>query len=257
MNRNRIYSLPIILSLSGCYGGGVLVIPAETHSHTTTIITHNAPPPFAPAHGYRHHYRDHELQFDTAYGVYLVINSPGLYFYQDHYIRFYNDGWQITSRLQDRWRPARQSDIPSRLNLAIRRDKKRHAVQQLRHDEHNDRHRNEHRNEQRDNHHPKQYADRHETPRHGHRRHYQEQELRFDARIGAYIIVNQPGIYFSDNHYLRLHRGAWQTANKLDGRWRVAERQEVPEKLTKARHAKKDKPVKIDQHGNQYKESWR
>lgn len=246
MNRNRIYSLLIILSLSGCYGGGVLVIPAETHSHTTTIITHNAPPPYAPAHGYRQHYYDNELQFDTAYGVYLVINNPGLYFYHDHYIRFYNDGWQITSRLQDHWRPARQNDIPLKLERAKHHGKKRH-------DEQNDRHRNE----QRNNHHADQHADPQRVPKHGHRRHYQEHELRFDARIGAYIIVNQPGIYFSDNHYLRLHRGAWQTANTLNGRWRVAARQEVPEKLSKARHAKKDRPVKIDPRGNQYKENWR
>jgi hypothetical protein len=245
MNRNRIYSLLITLSLSGCYGGGVLVIPADTHSHTTTVVTHYAPPPYAPPHGYRHRYYDNELQFDTAFGVYLVINNPGLYFYHDHYIRFYNNGWQITNRLQDRWRPARPNDIPIKLERAKHHDKKRDAEEQQRHEEHHEKHRDD----QRDNHSTNDY----EKPKHGQRRHYQNHELSFDSRIGAYIIVNQPGIYFSDNHYLRLYRGNWQAANQLDGRWRAAQWQEVPEKLTKARHAKKDRPVKIDQHGNQYK----
>lgn len=238
MNRNSIYSLLITLSLSGCYGGGVLVIPADTHSHTT-IITHNAPPPHAPAHGYRHRYYDHELKFDSGYGVYLVLNKPGLYFYNDHYIRFYNDSWQITNRLQDRWRPARQNDIPLKLERTRHHDKKRYVEEQPRHEKHHER------------------TNHYVTPKHGQRRHHQNHELSFDSRLDAYIIVNQPGIYFHDDHYLRFYRNVWQATSKLDGRWRAAQRQEVPEKLTKARHAKKEKPVKAEHPGKQHREDWR
>ena len=249
MNRNRIYSLLITLSLSSCYGGGVLVIPAETHSHTT-IVTHNAPPPHAPAHGYRHRYDNHELKFDTGYGVYLVLNNPGLYFYNDHYIRFYNDSWQITNRLQDRWRPARQNDVPLKLERTKHHDKKRYAEvmhgPDKHYDNHHDEQRDNHHDSRHDNQHANQHTNGHDKPKHGQRRHYQDHELKFDSRIDAYIIVNQPGIYFHDDHYLRFYRNVWQATSKLDGRWRAAKRQEVPEKLTKARHPKKDKPAKTD-----------
>lgn len=236
--------LPLLLAilfLSGCYTRGVLVIPAETHSHSTTVVTRHVPPPHAPAHGHRHRHHDHELRFDSGFGAYLVINVPGLYFYNDHYMRFHNNGWQITNRLNGKWRAARQNDVPRKL-------KNRHAKK------HRTENRKEHRNEHRKEDRREQRRDQHEAPKHGHRRHHHNHELRFDAGIGAYTIRKQPGIYFLNNRYLRHHRGAWQTTKKLNGRWRAAKDKEIPRKLKKAKQTKKEKRNKKSER--RHKEKW-
>lgn len=242
MKTNRISILfPLALAtlfLSGCNTRGVLVIPADTHSHTT-VVTRYAPPPHAPAHGHRHRHHDHDLRFDTDFGAYLVISMPGIYFYGDHYIRFYNNSWQITTRLKDKWRPARQNDIPRKL-------KTRHAKKHQHRDERRNKHRNEHR---RDEH-------RNDAPKHGHRRHHHNHDLSFDSKIGAYIILKQPGIFFHNDRYIRHHRGAWQTTNKLNGRWRTARDEEVPRKLKSTKHAKKERKQKRENSKERYKEKW-
>ena len=246
MKSHHIYSLlPIVLIallLSGCYSRGVLVIPAETHSHsthTTTVITRYVPPPHAPAHGYRHHHHDHDLRFDTAFGAYVVINMPGLYFYDDHYLRYYDDRWQVTTRLNERWRPARENDIPRKLKMAKQRDKKNRYAEEHRHE-----HREEHR------------RDHHDGPEHGHHRRHQDHDLNFDARIGAYVVLQQPGIYFHNNHYLRQHRGVWQTSKAINGRWRTAKNNEIPDRLMKAKPARKKKHSQEEKSKGRYKEKW-
>ena len=239
MKTNRIsVLLPVVLAtlfLNGCYTRGVLVIPAETHSHTT-VVTRYVPPPHAPAHGHRHRHHDHDLRFDTDVGAYLLINMPGIYFYGDHYIRFYNDRWQVTTRLNNTWRAARQNDIPRKL-------KTRHAKKHQ--------HRNEHR---RDEHRSEHRRDQHDEPKHGHRRHHHDHELSFDSRLGAYVIAKKPGIFFFNNRYLRQHRGVWQTTAKLNGRWHSARDQDIPRKLKKRKAAKKEK--RHEKSGRRHKEKW-
>ncbi len=233
MKRNPVFILLSVLSLStlsSCFQNaqmrGVLVIPTETHSHTTTVISRYEPPPFAPANGFRQHYYDRELQYDSGFGAYVVIGSPGLYFYDNHYIRYYDNRWQSTNRLQGVWRPAGNRDVPGKL-------RERHARQH---------HAREHREESRHERHEakhERHEERREAPRHGHRRHYQNHELSYDSRVGAYVIINQPGIYFYNKRYLRWNRGAWQSANKLNGTWRPAKKQYVPNDLMKRRHRNK------------------
>lgn len=233
MKTNHIYVLlPLVftsLFLGGCYNRGVLVIPAETHSHTTVITTY-APPPYAPAHGYRHHHHNHELVFDSRFGAYVIINNPGLYFYGDHYIRFYNDSWQITTRLEDTWQPARQNDIPRKL-----KDTKHHNAER-----HEERHEERH--------------DHYDAPEHGHRRHYQDHELSFDSNIGAYIILRQPGVFFHNDRYIRQYRGVWQTTNVLNGHWRTAKDEEIPKKLKSTNHTKEEK--RSEKSKGRYKDKW-
>lgn len=247
MKTSRIHTLFsllfITLLLNGCYSSGVLVIPAETHSHstthTTTVITHYAPP-HAPAHGHRHHYHNHDLRYDSGFGAYVVINMPGLYFYNDHYMRFHDGGWQITTHLNNRWRPARDNDIPRKLKKG-----KHHNKKHRRRDEHRDNHLSEHRSEDQSEH--------RDAPRHGHRRQHHDHQLSFNSGIGAYILLKQPDIYFYNNRYMRHHRGKWQTTNKLNGRWYAAKSKEIPRKLKSSKQAKNDKHQKKEKNKGRYK----
>ena len=86
--------------------------------------------------------------------------------------------------------------------------------------------------------------------------------MTYDSRVGAYVIVKQPDVYFYNNRYIRHQRGAWQTSNKLNGAWQPAKKNEVPDKLIKAKPARKDNRatkdsrVTEDASKNRYKGSW-
>jgi len=207
MKKTRFYTLSITLSfglLSGCYAGAqtraTIVVPVESQPHTTTIVRRHAPPPHAPAHGYRYRHYDNDLQYDSGFGAYIVIGTPGLYFYGGNYMRRHNNRWQITGRLRNAWRPAGEHDIP----LLLRNTRPHNAA-----------------------------------PRHGFRRTYQGHELSYDTGVGAYAIIDRPGVYFHNNRYLRRHNGVWQSSKKLNGGWLSATERHVPRKLKKAKHSKK------------------
>jgi len=103
--------------LSGGYASNLShgTVIVKDNAHTTIAVTHYVSPPHRAAHGYRHRYYSHELQFDTGFGAYLVIGNPGLYFYNSYYMRFYSGGWKISHRPGNPWRPAHQNDIPHKL----------------------------------------------------------------------------------------------------------------------------------------------
>jgi hypothetical protein len=78
------------------------------------------PPPHAPAHGYRrkqHVQRgpDLELVFDSGLGVYVVVGTPDLYFFGDHYFRLGDAGWQISLQHDSGWTLAAQGQVPAGL----------------------------------------------------------------------------------------------------------------------------------------------
>ncbi len=56
------------------------------------------PPAHAPAHGLRKKHHDHELRFDSGLGVYVLVDLPDLYFWDDVYWRF-RDGVWLHARL--------------------------------------------------------------------------------------------------------------------------------------------------------------
>lgn len=239
MNRHHVLTLLAILplaALSGCFQTaqvrGTLVLPIETHRHTT-VTTYYEPPPFSPANGYRYRYYDNELLYDAGFGAYVVIGSPGLYFYNGHYVRYYDNRWQTRNRLQEVWRPAGERGVPRKLR---ERHARRHHAEEHREERRRDRH--ERRHEERHERHEHRHDD---APRHGHHRRYQGYDLTYDADIGVYRINKRPGIYLYNDRYLRRHRGAWQSSNKLNGVWQPAERQQVPDGLLKREHRKKEK----------------
>ena len=58
-----------------------------------------APPPHAPAHGYRHHHpQGVDLVFDSGIGAYIVLGFDDLFFFDGVYMRFYDNRWHTADR---------------------------------------------------------------------------------------------------------------------------------------------------------------
>src|SRR5262245_42462850 len=73
-----------LLALAGC-------VTVHEHDH---YESKGGPPPWAPAHGYRHKHHGAELVFDAHLGVYVVVGHPYVYFFDDHYFRHVSSGWE-------------------------------------------------------------------------------------------------------------------------------------------------------------------
>ena len=70
------------------------------HDHS---YPRSGPPEHAPAHGYRRHLHGHDLSFDSELGVYVVVGSPGLYFWDDFYWRLRDGFWLRASVFDGPW----------------------------------------------------------------------------------------------------------------------------------------------------------
>ena len=73
------------------------------------------PPPHAPAHGFRHKHRGHDLVFDSALGVYVVVDLRDVWFLDDSYFRLSGERWEIGVGVDGPWRVAVVSAVPVRL----------------------------------------------------------------------------------------------------------------------------------------------
>ena len=73
------------------------------------------PPPHAPAHGYRHQHHGHDLVFDSALGVYVVVGLPELWFLDGRYFRWYGERWEVGAEVGGPWRAARLESVPVKL----------------------------------------------------------------------------------------------------------------------------------------------
>ena len=61
------------------------------------------------------------------------------------------------------------------------------------------------------------------APAHGYRHHHPEDgmELRFDAELGVYVVVDLPLHYYLDGQYLRWDQDRWFGSTHLDGPWEI------------------------------------
>jgi len=84
------------------------------------------------------------------------------------------------------------------------------------------------------------------APAHGYRhKHHGQNELIYDSKIGAYIVLNIPETYFGNNLYIRMSTdGRWLVSATSEGGWRVAVGNEVPYKLKADKKKKKAKKGK-------------
>jgi hypothetical protein len=65
----------------------------------------HGPPPWAPAHGYRHkHHQDGvQLVFDSGLGVYVVVGQPYHWFHHDHYYWLRDGEWHRSQHIGGPW----------------------------------------------------------------------------------------------------------------------------------------------------------
>jgi hypothetical protein len=95
----------------------------------------NGPPPWAPAHGYRHKhqhaYRSRpdtvDLVFDSGLGVYAVVGIPNYYYWNGVYIRISGDQWWRAPYLDASWEPCDEDALPGKLRYTSHDDDKGHG----------------------------------------------------------------------------------------------------------------------------------
>lgn len=93
----------------------LLVLPGCVHVHHDQHPKYKAgPPPWAPAHGYRHkHHHGPELVFNAHFGVYTVVGHPHVYFHDGAFFRRAGSRWDRCSDWKRRnWRPVDIALVP-------------------------------------------------------------------------------------------------------------------------------------------------
>ena len=206
MQRSALLLAVLSITLfAGCRT--VAVIPVSTHA--TVTHTRHVLPPHAPAHGYRQHHHDYDLEYDSDFGAYVVLGYDGIYFYNNLYLRFYDGYWQTTPRLNSTWHHAEHRHIPDRLRG---------------HRRYNRQHRNS----------PPSHA-----PAHGYRQQHHDVDMVFDSGIDAYIVLGFDNLFFFNSNYMRFYDGYWHYSARHNGRWHRANDRHVPHKLRKARKRNK------------------
>jgi hypothetical protein len=106
MRSFALASLAIALLALGC------VHVEHDHHHGSK----GGPPPWAPAHGYRHKHAGADLVFDAHLGVYVVVGHPHVYFEGDHYYRHVDSHWESCRNLgKAKWRTIEVAEVPGSL----------------------------------------------------------------------------------------------------------------------------------------------
>ena len=104
----------------------------DHHRETRSGPSGHGPPPHAPAHGHRHNHRkayhhnqgSAELVFDSALGVYVVVDLPAHYFWDGVYLRLDDGRWHASTHLDGDWRPRPDQSLPPGLLKKHGRSKK-------------------------------------------------------------------------------------------------------------------------------------
>jgi hypothetical protein len=78
------------------------------------------------------------------------------------------------------------------------------------------------------------------TARHGYRQSYNGHDVRYDARLGVYLVVGRPDYYYLDNNYYRYDRNRWYYSQNLNDGWRDYDVRRLPPGLSK-KYAKRDR----------------
>lgn len=74
------------------------------------------------------------------------------------------------------------------------------------------------------------------APAHGHRHRHGGRDLRYDAGLGVYAVVDLRDVWFLDGSYFRIVGDRWEVAVAAGGPWRLAARTAVPVRLYEKRH---------------------
>ena len=110
----------LLFLLSLIMVGAIPLLTSCEDSHTTVAVgaghgRGHGPPPHAPAHGYRRKHHGGEIEFDSAWGVYVVVDFPGHYYYDDHYYRYRESHWQVGVHIDGPWKAISHEALPARI----------------------------------------------------------------------------------------------------------------------------------------------
>lgn len=109
-----LLALPIAL-LMGCVGSTAVRYDSHPHYEYSDVYYRTGPPPYAPAHGYRHHYHNHDMIYDSGIRAYIIVGMPDYYYDNGFYFRYSNIGWQISGSLNDGWKVTDERRVPKTL----------------------------------------------------------------------------------------------------------------------------------------------
>ena len=137
-----VRSISVFVAAAGCCGllacGPVHSVtigdrPPRNEPQVVREGNGHGPPPWAPAHGYRHkhqHAYQHrestvDLVFDSGLGVYLVVGIPNYYYWNGTYVRLNAGSWYRAPYLDARWVPCPADELPGYLRSKPVKGKKR------------------------------------------------------------------------------------------------------------------------------------
>lgn len=96
-----------LLALTGC---------VHVHEHDHHHRSKGGPPPWAPAHGYRHKHHGPDLVYDAHIGVYVVVGHPHVYFHDGHYFRRVSSHWERCGDWKKgKWKAVEAGKVPGPL----------------------------------------------------------------------------------------------------------------------------------------------
>jgi hypothetical protein len=97
-----------LLALTGC-----VHVHEQDHHHKAKK---GGPPPWAPAHGYRHKHSGPDLTWDAHIGVYVVVGHPHVYFHDGHYFRRVRSHWERCGDWKKgKWKAVEVGKVPGPL----------------------------------------------------------------------------------------------------------------------------------------------
>lgn len=103
--------------VAGGLVAGILLMTSACTVAVRDDLYYHGPPPHAPAHGYRYHYRDHgvSLVFDSHLRLYLVLDFPGYYYHHGYYYHWDDYHWLRSKHFRRGWQHFDQKHLPKKL----------------------------------------------------------------------------------------------------------------------------------------------
>lgn len=71
------------------------------------------------------------------------------------------------------------------------------------------------------------------APAHGYRAKYHEHDLVYDSRLGVYVVVDLPDVFYHDGYFYRYRDDDWYYSRDLDRDWKQSGKKNLPPGLAK------------------------
>lgn len=84
------------------------------------------------------------------------------------------------------------------------------------------------------------------APAHGYRYKYRNHDLRYDSKLGAYVVIGWQDYFYQDGLYFHYLDGRWLFSARLDSKdWRDARYNQVPPNLYRSRERNEHRDKKV------------